>query len=70
MKHREKQLEVWLNEATESFLAQNESYLFKIPPTVRNVKMRDLVDKYGGNITACEEALAADNCESINALRS
>lgn len=64
------QLEIWLDEATERFRAQNESYIFSIPPTVRNVKMRDLVEKYGGDIMVCMEAQAVENCKWICALSS
>lgn len=60
------ELEVSLDKAIARFRAQNEVYLSSIPPTVHNVKMRDLVDKYGGDIKLCAEAQAANNCKWIN----
>ena len=59
---------MWLDEAIASFRAQNEQYISRIPPTVRSVKMGDLMDKYGGDVKLCMEAQAADNCECINVL--
>ena len=61
-----RQLEVWLKEATECFPVKTESYVSSIPPTVLNVKMGELVDKYGGDIMLCMKAQAVENCKWIN----
>lgn len=63
VKERVVQLEVWLNEAKGDFRNHMQSILSDIPPTVRGITMRDLVDKYGGNVKACAEALAIENCK-------
>lgn len=59
-----------LDEAVEDFRGQLEQYLSMIPPAVHGVKMRDLVDKYRGDVIACKEAQDVDNCKCMNALPS
>ena len=58
------QLEALLDKATEGLRGDVELFLSRIPPTVRSVKMRDLREKYGGDLTACMEAQAVGNCKS------
>lgn len=52
---RAEQLDKWLSEAIAKLQSDGELLISKIPPHVRNVKMGDLQNKYGGDITAIKE---------------
>ena len=53
-------LDGWLSEAIAKIRSDGELFISRIPPAARNVKMRDLQEKYGGDITAIKEAPQTD----------
>jgi len=60
VEHRAKQLEAWLSDAIESFRSRNEGYLSRIPRIVLGVKMRDLENRYDGDVLTCMKVLQMD----------
>lgn len=64
VKKRTEHLEALLYKAVESFRSDMQVFISRIPPAVRNVKMKDLMDKYDGDLMACKEALEAQGVEA------
>jgi Nbl1 / Borealin N terminal len=60
VEHRTRQLESWLADALENFRIHHEGHPSRIPRIVLSVKMRDLEEKYQGDVQVCLRAMQMD----------
>lgn len=67
VEHRTRQLESWLTDALENFRNHHEGHPSRIPRIVLGVKMRDLQEKYNGDVQVCVRALQMDKLVGLGA---
>lgn len=67
VEHRSRQLEAWLTDALENFRNHHEGHPSRIPRIVLGVKMRDLEEKYNGDVQVCVRVLQMDKLVGLGA---